>query len=403
MSTKINIKRKVCIAVNAAFGCRFSILPMLLILAIPVMFFTSCKPRGATDVAYQETTGESLLVITKNQVEGANMLLGPFTDTVFYHFVTGTGYVDVPEQNKMILGSYYGGKISEIFVVSGQEVTKGDKLFSIDNPDFLDMQQEYLETQSQARNLNSIYERQKKLAEENVASQKDFLQAESEYLMVLAKLKSSEEKLKLMQIDPEKLNAGNISSRLVIRAPFASSVSKIMVTRGQWLNPDVQAVKLVNSGILLARLDVFEKDLSYIKKGQLVHLRLPDRSDLTFEGKVGNISRQIDKEKRLAGVIVNITGGAKQLLYPGMFLSGNIAVEDYYVKCLEEDAIVEVDGRYFCLALAKETESEYQFKKVQVFPGRSMHGFIELLKTEEFSTDTRFLKKGAFQLLQTEE
>lgn len=372
-------------------------------LVIIILALSSCKsPEKDTGEAI-DITAETSLILTTDQFEGADMQLGSIADTVFHHFVTGTGYVDVPEQNKMVIGSYYGGKVSEIFVVAGQSVSKGDRLFSIDNPDFLDMQQDYLETLSQAKNLQSVYERLKKLAEGNVSSQKDFLQAETEYMMVSAKLKSSEEKLKLMQIDPAKLNSSNISSGIIVRAPFASSVSAILVTKGQWMNNDAQAVELVNASVLLARIEVFEKDISYLKKGQAVHMQLPDRLDLTFEGVVGNIAKQVDKQKRLAGVIVNIAGGYKEVLLPGMFLTANVAVEDYKVRCLPENAIIDVDGRFYSLVLDKVAEDGYHFRKAEIFTGRTMHGYTELKNTDAFGAGTKFLIKGAFQLIQAEE
>ena len=126
-------------------------------LVIIILAASSCKsPEKDTGEAI-DITAETSLVLTTDQFEGADMQLGSITDTVFHHFVTGTGYVDVPEQNKMVIGSYYGGKVSEIFVVAGQSVSKGDRLFSIDNPDFLDMQQDYLETLSQAKKIGRAH------------------------------------------------------------------------------------------------------------------------------------------------------------------------------------------------------------------------------------------------------
>lgn len=368
-----------------------------------LLFLFSCSSGGDVAAVVDNDASPADIVLSKQQFDGAGMDFSTLKDTLFHRFVAANGFVDVPAKNKMVMGSYYGGKVSEMLVLSGQRVSKGEPLYIIDNPEFLDMQQAYLETASLLRNLASLYERQKKLMEEQVASQKDFLQAEADYQMASAKLNALGQKLKLMQINPETLSAESLSSRLVIRAPFASSVSRIMVARGQWLTPETEAVELINSDILWARLSVYEKDLPNLRKGQEVQLKLVENSSQTYEGVVESIGRTIDKEKRAAEVIVPVKSDNAGLLIPGMFLAGNIAVTDYNVRCLTENAVVELDGQYYGLLLLSEGQDGYHFKKVELFPGQTMFGLTELRRPEQFPADTRFLSKGAFQLVQEEE
>jgi cobalt-zinc-cadmium efflux system membrane fusion protein len=377
--------------------------PVFFIGIFSLLFLFSCSSGGDQTGVAENDTPAADIVLNKQQFEGANMDFSTFKDTLFHRFVAANGFVDVPAKNRMVLGSYYGGKVSEILVMTGQRVNKGEPLYIIDNPEFLDMQQGYLETKSLLNNLSSLYERQKKLVEEQVASQKDFLQAEADYQMASAKLNALGQKLKLMQINPETLSAESLSSRLVVRAPFTSSVSRIMVTRGQWLTSETEAVELINSDILWARLSVYEKDLPNIKTGQAVQLKLVENSNQSFDGAIESLGRIIDSEKRTSEVIVPVKSGNAGLLIPGMFLSGNIAVSDYKVRCLPENAVVEVDGQYFGLLLMSEGQDGYHFRKVELFPGQTMFGLTELRQTEQFPADAQFLSKGAFQLVQAEE
>lgn len=377
------------------------IAPSFLAGIFSLFLLFSCSSGGEQPAAAEQDSTDDI-VLSKQQFEGANMELATFKDTTFHHFIKANGFVDVPAKNRMVLGSYYGGKVSEIRVIIGQHVNKGEIMYVIDNPEFLDMQQAYLETSSQLRNLTSLYERQKTLAGENVASQKDFLQAETDYQMAGAKLSALGQKLKLMQIDPETLSAKNLSSQLIVRAPMAASVSKIMVTRGQWLTPETEAVELINGDILWARLNVYEKDLPNLKTGQHVQLKLVESTSESYEGTVESIGRTIDKDKRSAEVIVPIKRGNTSVLIPGMYLTGSIAVSDYEVRSLPEDAVVEVDGLFYGLMLINETPEGYRFKKVELFPGQSMFGLTELIRAGKLPENARFLSKGAFQLVQEE-
>ena len=377
------------------------IAPSFLAGIFSLFLLFSCSSGGEQPaVAEQDSTDD--IVLSKKQFEGAGMELTTFKDTTFHHFIKANGFVDVPAKNRMVLGSYYGGKVSEMRVIIGQHVNKGEIMYVIDNPEFLDMQQAYLETASQLRNLTSLYERQKTLAGENVASQKDFLQAETDYQMAGAKLSALGQKLKLMQIDPETLSAKSLSSQLIVRAPIAASVSKIMVTRGQWLTPETEAVELINGDILWARLNVYEKDLPNLKTGQHVQLKLVESNSESYEGAVESIGRTIDKDKRSAEVIVPIKRGNTSVLIPGMYLTGSIAVSDYEVRSLPEDAVVEVDGLFYGLMLINETTEGYHFKKVELFPGQTMFGLTELIRAGKLPENARFLSKGAFQLIQEE-
>lgn len=371
------------------------------VLFLMLLLF-SCSSGGDEAAADAQDSTAADIVLSRQQFDGANMELATFKDTTFHQFIKANGFVDVPAKNRMVLGSYYGGKVSEIQVITGQRVNKGDLLYVIDNPEFLDMQQAYLETASQLRNLTSLYERQKTLVGENVASQKDFLQAEADYKTASAKLSALGQKLKLMQIDPEKLTAESLSSQLKIRAPMSASVSRIMVTRGQWLTPETEAMELINGDILWARLNVYESDLPLLKTGQTVQLRLVESASESYEGVIESIGRTIDKEKRSSEVIIPIKRGNTGILIPGMYLSGNIAVSNYDVRCLPEDAVVEVDGIYYGLLLVNEDPDGYHFEKVELFPGQTMFGLTELKRTGQLPKNARFLTKGAFQLVQEE-
>ena len=362
----------------------------------------SCSSGGEQPAVADQDSAAADIVLSKQQFDGANMGLASYKDTTFHQFIKANGFVDVPAKNRMVMGSYYGGKVSEIRVITGQRVSRGEVLYVIDNPEFLDMQQAYLETASSLRNLSSLYERQKTLAGENVASQKDFLQSETDYQMAAAKLSTLGQKLKLMQIDPKTLTAESLSSQLMVRAPMAASVSRIMVNRGQWLTSETEAMELINGDILWARLNVYERDLPNIKTGQLVQLTLVESTAKSYEGVVESIGRTIDKAKRSAEVIIPLKQGNASALIPGMYLTGNIAVSDYEVRCLPEDAVVEVDGVYYGLMLMNEAQDGYHFKKVELFPGQTMFGLTELLRAGQLPENARFLSKGAFQLVQEE-
>ncbi|MDD3744643.1 MAG: efflux RND transporter periplasmic adaptor subunit [Lentimicrobiaceae bacterium] len=360
----------------------------------------SCSSGGEKADEALESDAATDITVSRQQFAEAGMELSGIKDTIFHTFIKGTGFVDVPAGNRVVSGSYYGGKVAQIMVITGERVNKGEVLYIIENPAFLDMQQAYLETAGQLRNLNAAYERQKALIGENVASQKDFLQSETDYLAAEARLNALGQKLKLMQIDPEKLTAENLSAQLKMRAPITASVSKIMVTPGQWLNPETEAMELINNDIIWVRLSIYEKDLPMVKTGQNVWLNLVENTSKVFEGMVESIGRTVDRQNRFSEVIVPIRHNHTSVLIPGMYVSGNIAVDNYEVRCLPEEAVVDIDGTHYGLLLINETADEYHFQKIELFTGQTMFGLTGLTRATKLPKDARFLSKGAFQLIQ---
>ena len=149
--------------------------------------------NGTTEVI--DSTG---IVISKEQFEQSDMQLGKLEDHSFSTLVKTTGMVDVPPQNKAIVSAFSGGYIKTTPLLIGDSVKKGQALLTIENPDFITMQQDYLETAEQLTYLKSEYERQKTLVAEKITSQKNFLKAESEYKKALAQYNATRKKLTML-------------------------------------------------------------------------------------------------------------------------------------------------------------------------------------------------------------
>src|SRR5690606_33026367 len=115
-----------------------------------------------------------------NQFQSSNMVLGKMEMGSFHEVVKANGMFDVPPENRAAVSCYFGGTVKDIRLLPGQKVKKGQVLFILENPDYVQMQQDFLEAKGQLAYLKSDYERQKNLAQDNVTSQKNYLKAESE-------------------------------------------------------------------------------------------------------------------------------------------------------------------------------------------------------------------------------
>jgi len=117
-------------------------------------------------------------------------------------------------------------------VQEGDKVNKGQIIVTLINPEFIKLQEEFLDDQSQLSYAKVEYDRQKELYAKNVASQKAFQQAESIFSSLKAKFNSLKQQLAILNIDPAQLTFDNISSFINVISPIKGNISDININIG---------------------------------------------------------------------------------------------------------------------------------------------------------------------------
>jgi cobalt-zinc-cadmium efflux system membrane fusion protein len=358
------------------------------------------KPLEIGDEELQTEVSSDEIVVTQNQFELAKMKIGKLGNHNFSTSVRATGMVDIPSKNKISVSSYAGGYVTSINLIPGQFVRKGQVLFLLENPEFVQMQQDYLEANEQLKYLKSDYERQKTLSSENIASQKNFLKAESEYKVTLAKMEGIKKRLSLIKIDAEKVNPQNLFSSISIYAPTNGYVSEVTARKGMYLNPTDVAVNLLNTDDLHIELNVFEKDILSIKVGQDILVKIPDGNTSLIEAKVHLIGKTVDEEKRIVGVIGHFKNKQeKEKLIAGMYIDAEIITSSNTANGLSELAIVSEEGLDYVLIHTGGSNDLKTFEKKAVKLGQRKNGFVEILNIDDFSRAENILIEGAFNLI----
>lgn len=368
------------------------------------LLMLSCSERSVQqpEDAAAATTDDAI-VLTSTQMQAAGLITGPLIDTVFAQTITLSGYLEVPPENRSLTGTYFAGKVVGIRVQTGQVVQRGAVLFDLENPEFIGLQQEYLATANQAELLARELERQRLLASENIASQKDLQTISSQYQAAAVGLNALKAKLKLLYIDPATLNAENISARIGIRSPIAGQVSEINIVNGQWLEPQMSAIEVIDKTALQIRLQVFEKELPMLASGQPLQFALPYQNQELVRAVVRQISPRIDLEKRSTEVLASVSSPFPQSLQPGMFVQAMVATGRQPARCLPAAAVAEADERFYVLQLVGRQAEEMVFRKQQVKPLMSEGGLMALEFVDQPRAGAVYLLNGVFQLVQNME
>ena len=376
------------------------LMPRLLFLL--VLLVSACSSKDATkeNIILDENNGTAGLVITATQFSFNGMQLDSLKKKEFSQVVKTTGMIDVPPENKASVSAYFGGYVTQISLLPGQEIKKGQLLFTLENPDYLKMQEDYLVAKGQLAYLKSDYLRQKSLASENVTSQKNFMKAESEFKVTSAKYESLRRNLQMMNINPDKISENNMQSTITVSAPISGFVSGVRAEKGMFLNPSDVAVTITNNEHLHIELQVFENDFPKIKIGQPIRFRLQNDPMVHYEAAVHLISRSIDNESRTATIHGHLKKEEqKNRFAPGMYVEAEILTSSRLVNALPEAAVVNIDDKHFVLLQTNSDKETHSFEKREVQVGETQNAYTEISNGNTFELTDLFLVKGAFNLI----
>ncbi|MEP3208217.1 MAG: efflux RND transporter periplasmic adaptor subunit [Maribacter sp.] len=373
----------------------------LLTICIGLIFIIiySCGERKNTENSIAEAeTSDGSITITKEQFENSRMALGRLQEKSFPISIPTNGMIDVPPENRAVVSAMMGGYIKKTPLLIGDSVKKGQMLATIENPEFVRLQQDYMEVQQQLVYLKSEYDRQKTLREENITSQKSFLKAESDFKTANAQYEGLKKQLTMLNISPVQVEQGNISSIATIFAPINGSITKMNVTKGTYVSPATAILEIIDNDHIHLELSVFEKDIMKIKKGQPIRFRIPEASEETFEAEVYLIGTSIE-ENRTIKVHGHLHEEGQNNFLTGMYVNAEIVTENTSSKAIVASAVVEQEGKYYVLRTTATLDTAYTFEKVEVQIGSSSDGYTEIINVIAFSDADTFLTKGAFDVL----
>jgi cobalt-zinc-cadmium efflux system membrane fusion protein len=278
-------------------------------------------------------------------------------------------------------------------LLQGMKIKKGQVLAVLENPEYITLQQEYLDAKSKLAYQELEFARQKELSNENVSSKKTFQQTTAEYQQLRNRVAALKAQLGLININPNKLSAGNISSTIRIYSPINGFVKNVHVNIGKFVTPQEVLFELVDVEHMHAELTVFEKDIAKLKQGQKIKLTFPNLPGHEIGASVYLVGRSIEDDKTIR-VHAHLDKEDPELL-PGMYVTALVDVNEAQVPALPEDAIVQAEGKNV-IFIAK---SPQMFEMVPVETGATENGFTEVKLPSNVPASAKIVTKGAYHIL----
>ena len=363
------------------------------IIITSVIFLLACG--RSEEKSQTENVNDSvpeMIKLTDAQLKSSDIRIGTIQQSNIASIIKVNGKIDVPPQNMVSVSMPLGGYLKSTKLLPGMHLNKGEVIATMEDQRYIELQQEFLTTQSELTFAEAEFNRQRELNQNKSTSDKLFQRSEMEFQTKKISLNALSEKLKLIGLNPETLGKNGISKTINIYSPIDGFVSKVNVNIGKFVSPTDILFELVNPTDIHLNLFVFEKDLEKISIGQKLVAFTNNKPNEKHPCEIILISKDLSSD-RTAEVHCHFEDYDKTLL-PGMYMNAEIEVKSHKTYVVSEDAVVNFEGKnYVFIAL-----SPSEFKMTEVELGVQERNMLEIINGESLK-DAQIVLQNAYTLL----
>jgi membrane fusion protein, heavy metal efflux system len=372
---------------------------LVLIVSVILVFLTSCGKHKTVNEAPKTETVSDMVSLSDEQVKMSEIKTGSIEMRQVNNTLKLNGEITSLPQNTASVSMPMGGRVRSIYVLPGSKVTKGQVLAYVENEEFIDLQQNYLETKNKIDYLSVEYQRQRTLYTNDASSKKTLQQTASEYRTLKIQLRGYEQKLLLIGVNPYRLSSGSITRAVAVKSPISGFVKAVNTSVGSTVAETEDLFDVVNTDHLYIRLTVFEKDIDRLHKGQQLIFFVNDEAE-THQAVVYQTTKSIDSDKSYK-VYARIVSRCDNVL-PGMYVNAEVMLDGAKLPALPDEAVVSYGGKDYIFVF-KGTESNRnshanEYKMVEIRKGASNGGYIHVILPSGIPTD-KIVVKGTYHLL----
>ena len=270
--------------------------------------------------------------------------------------------------------AHFDGRIDKLYVTSiGQQVKMGDVIAEIYSPELVVAQQELIATYQTKQEYPELYQ-------------------------------SVRKKFKFWKINDQQLveieKTGKVKMRFAIYAHVTGTVTEIAVNKGAHIMDGHPIFKVSNLATVWAEFDVYEKQLSSIKKGMAIEITTNHNPNNKINARISYIDPVLNTSSRTVIVRARLNNN-KRDLKPGMFVQGALVLNtDSKSQISVPKTAVLWTGKRSLVYVKVPNQSVFEMRSVEL--GKSEGKFYEVIAGlavgEEVVSNGTFTVDAAAQL-----
>ena len=296
-------------------------------------------------------------------------------EVVFDHFVELQG--SVRTRQNILVYPEMPGVLKKVFVKEGQKVTKGQILAMVDDGG---LSQQMMVSKANEQLAKTTYERQKRLWDQKIGSEMQFLQAKTSY-------------------DSQKNITRQLKQQLekfTIKAPFSGTIDEVFKEKGTVVAPGqgAEIFRVINLSEMFIESDVPESHVGRIVKNKRVEVHFPilGKTLTSSIRYVGNFINPSNRSFKIEIGVPNLDGKIKPNL------TARIKLNDYTnlkAILIPQSIISEnANGQQFIYTIKEKKENDVATaERVIIETGKTRGDLIEV--TKNLSSGTEVIVEGA--------
>ncbi|WP_299053948.1 efflux RND transporter periplasmic adaptor subunit [uncultured Polaribacter sp.] len=297
------------------------------------------------------------------------------TQNVFTHFVELQG--DVQTKQNLLVYPEMPGILKNVLVKEGQKVVKGQVLATIDDGG---LTQQLAQLNANAQLAKTTFERQKRLWEQKIGSEIQFLQAKTTYQTqksAVAQLKSQ-------------------LAKATIRAPFTGVIDAVFKEKGTVIAPGMgsEVFRVINLSKMYIEAEVPETYIASITKNKEVEVYFPVLGE-TVKSKVrqvGNFINPNNRSFKIEIAVPNLNGTVKPNLTAKLKLNDYTNTNAILIpqSIISENA---AGDQFIYIVKNKNEANEATAERLIIETGKTQGDLIEIVKN--LTPDAEIIMEGA--------
>lgn len=362
-------------------------------LFLSMLFIVNaCKNTTEKQEIKQKPVDQNSVILTDAQFKNASIETVELTRKDIATVIKLNGKIDVPPQNLISVNAPLGGYLIKSKLLPGMLVKKGEVIATLQDQQYVQLQQDYLMAKSKLHFAELEFVRQKDLNQTKASSDKATQLAESEVSNLRITVKALSEKLKLININTSHLSANKISKSITIVSSITGFVSKVNINIGKYISPGEVMFELIDPSDIHLNLNVYDTNIAQLAIGQKVIAYSNAAPKKKYDCKIILINRDINSNGNTQ-VHCHFVRYDKYLL-PGMYMNAEIETSSGLANALPELGIVTFESKdYVFIQTAKQ---QYQMTPIAV--GVKENGYLEILDPEKLK-NKKIVSNGAYTLL----
>jgi membrane fusion protein, heavy metal efflux system len=388
---------------NAAH--RFGRLLLSILLALSVgschADTRSARPDSARSAQKAEGDREALIELTPE----ARAAISLTTETVGYGTLNqklATTAVIKPNEYRIAhVSPRIPGKAVDVPAKLGDVVKAGEVLAELDSIELGERKAAFLEAKVNLEVARRNYQRESNLFKQQISSEKEYLEAKGTFERSEAAYRAAREALRLVGLSDDEIDGltwggsgRHAFSYFPLMSPFSGTVIARHITLGELVRPEDTPFTIADLSTVWVLVDVYERDLARVAKGDPVLIRVDAYPGETFQGRIAYLSNTVQTATRTAEARVEVAN-LDGRLRPGMFANVEVALHPHATPSsivIPVDAVQRVHEKP--IAFVEQKPGAYMVRQLSL--GQSSQAQVEVLSG--LAAHERVVTKGAFYL-----